>query len=49
MDKKTHRLQPDSLPDARVGSIEDPTGTPGRMDALLAHWVVRKLCSTIRA
>ena len=45
---KTHRLQPDSLPDARVGGIENPTGPPGRMNALLAHWMVRKLCNTAR-
>ena len=44
--KRTHRLQPDSLPDARVGGVEDSTGAPGRVHALLAHWMVRKLCNT---
>ena len=46
--RKTHRFQPDSLPDAGGGSVEDSAGTPGGVDALLPHRVVRKLCTTVQ-
>ena len=46
--KRTYRLQPDGLPDAGVGGVEDSTGPSGRVDALLSHRMVGKLCSTTK-
>lgn len=42
-EEEAYRLQPDGLPDARVGRVKDAAGAAGWVHSLLAYWGMCKL------